>query len=98
MLDVFRFAWFGVRTFFGICGLILALYMAMWAFVRLHSAMAGNADPDAALKRVMSYNAPKIGREDGKVAARSPTARSDCGAARAATCLGAIDGQASSDK
>ena len=33
MLDVFRFAWFAVRTFLGVIALVLTLYAAMWAFV-----------------------------------------------------------------
>jgi hypothetical protein len=28
MLDVFRFAWFAVRTFFGVIALVLTLYAA----------------------------------------------------------------------
>jgi hypothetical protein len=57
MLDVFRFAWFAARTFFGVIALVLALYGALWVFVKVHSAAMGDADPDAALKRVKSYNA-----------------------------------------
>jgi hypothetical protein len=58
MFDVFRFAWFAVRTFFGLIGLALALYGALWLFVRVDSALRGNADPDAALRRVKLYNTP----------------------------------------
>jgi hypothetical protein len=57
MLDVFRFAWFAVRTFFGVAALMLAIYAAMWVFVKIHSTAMASADPDAALRRVMSYNA-----------------------------------------
>jgi hypothetical protein len=35
MLDVFRFAWFAVRTFFGVIALILAAYMALYLFVKV---------------------------------------------------------------
>ena len=52
MLDVFRFSWCAVRTFASVILLILALYTALWGFVKLHSAAARNVDPDAALQRV----------------------------------------------
>ena len=48
MFEVFRFAWFAVRTLFGVVLLILTLYGAMWVFVRIHSAAMGNSDPEAA--------------------------------------------------
>lgn len=76
MFDVFRFALFAVRTFFGVIALILVLYAALWVFVKVHSAAMGNADPDAALGRVMSYNAQAIRREAGKAPAASPAGRS----------------------
>jgi hypothetical protein len=75
VLDVFRFAWFAVRTFFGLAALILTLHGAMWVFVKIHSAAMGNADPDAALRRVMSYNAQGTRHADGKVATVSPAGR-----------------------
>lgn len=59
MLDVFRFAWFAVRTFFGVVALVLSLYAALWLFVKILSAAPGNDDPDAALRRVKAYNAPR---------------------------------------
>lgn len=33
MLDVFRFAWFAARTFFGVIALVLAAYVALDLFV-----------------------------------------------------------------
>ena len=56
MFDVFRFAWFAVRTFLGLIGVVLTLYGALWLFVKLDSTLRGNADPDAALRRVKLYN------------------------------------------
>lgn len=44
MLDVFRFAWFAVRTFFGVVALVLSLYAALWLFVKILSAAPGNGD------------------------------------------------------
>jgi len=35
MLDVFRFAWFAVRTFFGGIALVLAAYVALFLFVKV---------------------------------------------------------------
>jgi len=78
MLDVFRFAWFAVRTFFGVIALVLALYAALWGFVKVHSVAVGRADPDAALKRVTSYNVQAIRHGDGKRAAVPSAGRSDC--------------------
>jgi hypothetical protein len=43
MLDVFRFAWFAVRTFFGIGLLILAVETSMWMLLKVHSM--GNGQP-----------------------------------------------------
>jgi len=63
MFDVFRFAWFAVRTFFGVCALILVAHTALWLFVKIHSMGPGNADPDAALRRVKSYRAQAIRQE-----------------------------------
>jgi len=57
MFDVFRFAWFALRTACGLIALILAAYVALWLFVKILSMDPGNADPDAALRRVKSYNA-----------------------------------------
>ena len=62
MLDVFRFAWFAVRTFFGVIALVLTLYAALWLFVKLLSAAPG-VDPEAALGRVKFYNAKANARE-----------------------------------
>ena len=66
MFEVFRFALFAVRTFFGAILLILALYAALWVFVKIDSTAKGNVDSDAALRRVMSYNAQAIRHRDGK--------------------------------
>ncbi len=64
MLDVFRFAWFAVRTFFGIGLLILAVETSMWMLVKVHSMATGNLESDAALRRVTSYNTAGIGHKD----------------------------------
>ena len=63
MFEVFRFALFAVRTFFGVIALILALYAGLWLFVKVHSAAMGGTDPDAALRRVMSYNRKPVGND-----------------------------------
>ena len=47
MLDVFRFAWFAVRTFFGIIALVLVMRGALWTLVKLHSAAMAHAKPAA---------------------------------------------------
>jgi hypothetical protein len=60
MFDVIRFAWFSVRTAFGFIALILCAYAALWLFVKILSMGPGNADPDAALRRVKSYNAQAV--------------------------------------
>jgi hypothetical protein len=72
-LDVFRFAWFAVRTLFGVILLVLTLYGALWLFVKFDSTLRGNADPDAALRVVKSYNA-RTGMEKRKAQAHSPAA------------------------
>ena len=87
MFEVFRFALFAVRTFFGVILLILALYAALWVFVRILSEAPGNTDPDAALRRVKSYNAQAIGHQDGKAAAASPAGKSNCAGARSGCSL-----------
>lgn len=85
MLEVFRFTWFAVRTLFGVAALILTAYAAMWVFVKIHSAAMGNADPDAALRRVMSYNAQAV-RQVRKAPAVPPVDANDCGTVRSAAC------------
>jgi hypothetical protein len=85
MLDVFRFAWFAVRTFVGVGALLLAIYAAMWVFIKIHSTAMGNADPDAALRRVMSYNA-QGNKQVRKTPVVSQGGTSNCGADRDATC------------
>ena len=79
MFVAFRFALNAVRTFFGVILLILALYAALWVFVKVHSAATIGMDPSAALRRVKLYNAPAIRQRDGKLAPFPPAGRSDCG-------------------
>ena len=79
MFEVFRFALFAVRTFFGVILLMLALYAALWVFVRILSEAPSNTDPDAALRRVKSYNAQAIGHENRKIAAVPPASGRECG-------------------
>ena len=62
MFGVFRFAWFAVRTFAGFVLLVLTLYAAMWAFVKVDSMATRNVDYDAALRLVKSYNARMSGQ------------------------------------
>jgi hypothetical protein len=81
VLEVFRFAWFVVRTFFGVIALVLVLEAALWAFVKIHSTLMSNAESDAALKRVMTYNAPAIRRPDHGSDCRA--SRRDCARYRA---------------
>ena len=83
-LGVFRFAWFALRTFFGVLALILAAYGAMWLFVRIHSVSMPNEDPDAALSRVKSYNAQVDRGRDP--ASSSPNQSSDCRTGRVSAC------------
>ncbi len=52
MLDVFRFAWFALRTFAGFVLLVLTLYAALWAFVKIDSMATRNVDHHAALRLV----------------------------------------------
>jgi hypothetical protein len=85
VFDVFRFAWFAVRTFLGLIGLVLTLYGALWLFVKVDSTLRGNADPDAALRRVRSYNA-QAARLDRKDQAAAPARTNDCDAARTVAC------------
>jgi hypothetical protein len=56
VFEVFRFALFAVRTFFGVIALVLTLYAALWLFVKILSAAPGNDEPRGALGRVESYN------------------------------------------
>jgi hypothetical protein len=56
---------------------ILALYAALWVFVKVHSAAIDSLDPDAALRRVKSYSAPTIRREDRKTVAVPTASRRD---------------------
>jgi len=52
VLDVFRFAWFALRTFAGFVLLVLTLYAALWAFVKIDSMATRNVDHHAALRLV----------------------------------------------
>jgi hypothetical protein len=65
MLDVFRFAWLAVRTFLGVVALVVALETALWVFVKIHAAAMAGVDPEAALRRVNSYNA-QVRRETAR--------------------------------
>ncbi len=56
MLDVFRFAWFAVRTFIGVVALVVALDVALWVFVKIHATAMASTDSEAASRRVNSYN------------------------------------------
>ncbi len=85
MLDVFRFAWFAVRTFAGFVLLVLTIYAALWVFVKIDSMATRNADPDAALRLVKAYNAQRIGQVR-KPRAVPPAGANDCGAARRVEC------------
>jgi len=85
VLEVFRFALFAVRTFFGVILLILALYAALWVFVKVHSAAMGNVNPDAALRRVTSFNAQAVGQGEGKIAATPAVGSRGC-AVHAVAC------------
>jgi len=85
VFEVFRFALFAVRTFFCVILLILALDVAMWVFVKVHSAAMGGVDPDAALRRVKSYNAQAVGQGEGKIAATPAVGSRGC-AVHAVAC------------
>ncbi len=63
MFEVFRFALFAVRTFFGVIALVLTLYAALWLFVKILSAAPGNDEPRGALGRVESYNSRAAARD-----------------------------------
>jgi hypothetical protein len=56
VFGVFRFAWFTARTFAGFVVLVLTLYAAMWAFVKIDSMATRNVSRDAALRLVKSHN------------------------------------------
>jgi hypothetical protein len=63
VFEVFRFALFAVRTFFGVIALVLTLYAALWLFVKILSAAPGNDEPRGALGRVESYNSRAAARD-----------------------------------
>ena len=85
MLDVFRLAWFAVRTFFGVIALVLALYAALWLFVKILSAAPSNDEPGAALRSVESYNSQAASR--GRATAAVPHERSGtCPESRSSRC------------
>jgi len=63
VFEVFRFALFALRPFFGVIALVLTLYAALWLFVRILSAAPGNDEPRRALGRVESYNSPAAARD-----------------------------------
>jgi hypothetical protein len=62
VFDVFRFAWFTVRTLAGFVLLVLTLYAALWAFVKIDSLPTRNADHGAVLRLVKTYNAQTSGQ------------------------------------
>jgi hypothetical protein len=62
VFDVFRFAWFAVRTFFGVIALVLVMRGALWTLVKLHSAAMAHAKSAAMTYRVQASS--------GSVAAR----------------------------
>jgi len=61
VLDVFRFAWFAVRTAFGIIALVLVMRGALWTLVKLHSAAMAHAKPAAATYRVPANSTSVMG-------------------------------------
>ena len=77
-MDVFRFAWFAVRTFLGLIGLVLTLYGALWLYVKVDSTLRGSADLDAALRLVRSYDA-QAGIQKREAQPRSPSGVSSPG-------------------
>jgi hypothetical protein len=85
VFDVFRFAWFCVRTFIGLIALVLAMHGALWLFVKTDSARIGNSDPGAALRRVNLYNA-QAGMQERKERPALPAAMNDCKAAATGAC------------
>ena len=85
MFDVFRFAWFAVRTFIGIILLVVTLYGALWLFVKILSAAPSNDDPGSALRRLNSYNA-KAAARDRPVPAIRQDRSARCSESRDAGC------------
>ena len=85
MFDVFRFAWFAVRTFLGVIALVVTLYAALWLFVKILSAAPGNDDPGAALRRLNSYNA-RAAAGDRAVPAIPQDRTGGCSESRDARC------------
>ena len=82
MSDVFRLAWFAVRTFIGVIALVLA---ALSLFVKILSAAPSKDEPGAALRRVESYNSQAASR--GRATAAVPHDRSGtCPESRSARC------------
>lgn len=84
MFDVFRFAWFAVRTFFGVIALVLALYAALWVFVKILSAAPGNDAAGAAIRRANSDSGQAV-RRDG-AAPVVPLDRGGCSETRGPAC------------
>ena len=82
MFDVFRFAWFAVRTFFGILLLVLVLRGALWTLVKLHSAAMAHAKPAAATYRVPASSA-------SITTPQSPNSRRTCVHRQAGPCSSA---------
>ena len=57
MFDVFRFAWFAVRTFLGLIGVVLTLYGALWLFVKLDSTLQRGSRRRVAAREVVQLGA-----------------------------------------
>ena len=85
MFDVFRFAWFAVRTFIGVILLVVTLYAALWLFVKILSAAPGNDDPGAGVRRVNAYNA-RAAAGDRAVPAIPQDRTARCSESRVAGC------------
>jgi len=82
-LGVFRFAWFAVRTLFGVIALILAGHVALSILVTVHSVAARDVDPNATLNRVKSYNEQ---RAHSRRATTTQVSKSQCEGAVAVAC------------
>jgi hypothetical protein len=63
VFDVFRFAWFAVRTFFGIIALVLVMRGALWTLGKLHSAAMAHAKPAAVTYRVPASSVSVTARQ-----------------------------------
>ncbi len=80
MLDVFRFAWFAVRTFFGVIALILVAYVALHLFVSvLQWSDTQQRHRPTTVSRVAKSTAPPcVGRVNGAFQADAATVPPRC--------------------